>query len=98
MPRCHDRLSKPEPGLPHLYARITKMESVMRPYHPFGILSGLILLGTAALSSTAAIAAEEVQIQTKSVSYVQADLQDEASAGALYHRIQRAARFVCQQP
>jgi UrcA family protein len=74
------------------------MESVMRPYHPFGILSGLIRLSTAALGSTAAVAAEEVTVETKTVSYVQADLQDEASAGALYHRIQRAARLVCEQP
>jgi UrcA family protein len=70
----------------------------MRPDHPFGILSGLILLGTAALGSTAAVAAEQVPVETKSVNYVQADLQNEASAGALYQRIQRAARSVCQQP
>jgi len=70
----------------------------MRTHRPFGILSSLILLGTAALSSTAALAAEQVQVQTKSVNYGQADLQNEATAGALYQRIQRAARSVCEPP
>jgi len=70
----------------------------MRPHYSFGILSGLILLGTASLSSTAAIAAEPDAVVTRSVNYGQADLQDEASAAALYERIQRAARAVCQQP
>ncbi len=70
----------------------------MRPNHPFGILSGLILLGTAALGSTAALAADPPTVVSLSVNYVKADLQDAASAEALYHRIQRAARKVCQQP
>jgi UrcA family protein len=70
----------------------------MRPVHRFGILSGLILLGTAVLSSTAALAADPPTVVSLSVNYVQADLQDATSAEALYHRIQRAARIVCQQP
>jgi UrcA family protein len=69
----------------------------MRPSHSFGTLSGLILLGTAALSSTAALASAPL-VQTQSVHYVQADLADPASAAALYKRIQRAARIVCEQP
>ena len=70
----------------------------MRPNRHFGILSGLILLGTAALSSTTALAADPPTEVSTSVSYVRADLQDPALAEALYHRIQRAARHVCQQP
>jgi UrcA family protein len=70
----------------------------MRPNHPFGILSGLILLGTAALSSTVALAAEPPTVVSLSVKYVRSDLENTASAEALYHRIQRAARRVCQQP
>lgn len=70
----------------------------MRPNHPFGILSGLVLLGTAALCSTAALAADPPETVSLSVNYAPADLQNEASAEALYHRIQRAARQVCQQP
>jgi UrcA family protein len=70
----------------------------MRPNHPFGILSGLILLGTAALSSTVALAADPPTEVSMSVKYVKADLQNPASAEALYHRIQHAARQVCQLP
>jgi UrcA family protein len=70
----------------------------MRSPHSFGILSGLILLGTAALSSTAALAVSPPPVQTHSVSYVPADLADPAAAAALYKRIQRAARLVCEQP
>jgi len=70
----------------------------MRPHHSFGILSGLVVLGAVALSSTAAIAGEPDTVETKSVNYVQADLQDESSAAALYERIQRAARLVCRPP
>jgi UrcA family protein len=70
----------------------------MRPNHPFGILSGLILLGTAALSSTTVLAADPPTVASLSVSYVRADLQNADAAEALYHRIQRAARQVCQQP
>ena len=70
----------------------------MRPPHSFGILSSLILLGTTALSSTAALAASPPTVATRSVNYVQADLNDPASAAALYKRIQRAARLVCEQP
>ena len=69
----------------------------MRVSHSIGILSGLLLLGTAALSSTAALAAAPA-VQTESVNYVQADLADPAAAAALYKRIQRAARSVCEQP
>lgn len=70
----------------------------MRPNRHFGILSGLILLGTAALSSTAALAADPPTVVSLSVNYVKADLENAASAEALYQRIQRAARRVCQQP
>ena len=70
----------------------------MRPNRHFGILSGLILLGTAALSSTVALAADPPTEVSMSVSYVKADLQNPALAEALYLRIQRAARQVCQQP
>jgi UrcA family protein len=70
----------------------------MRPHHLFGILSSLIVLGSTALGSTAAVASEQVPVLTRSVNYVQADLQDELSAASLYQRIQRAARVVCQQP
>ena len=70
----------------------------MRPTRHFGILSGLVLLGTAMLCSTAALAAEQMEPPSLSVKYVQADLQDSNSARALYNRIQRAARIVCQQP
>ncbi len=70
----------------------------MRPDRHFGILSGLILLGTAALSSTSAFAAEPPEVVSLSVNYVRADLDNPASAEALYQRIQRAARRVCQQP
>jgi UrcA family protein len=70
----------------------------MRPNRYFGILSGLILLGTAALSSTVALAADPPTVVSLSINYVRADLENTASAEALYHRIQRAAREVCQQP
>ena len=76
----------------------------MRPHRHFGILSGLVLRSTAALGlaaalgSAAALAAEPTETPSLSVHYVQSDLQDPASARALYQRIQRAARIVCQQP
>jgi UrcA family protein len=82
----------------HEIRQFISKESVMRIHRPFGILSSLLLLGTAALSSAAAVAAEQIPIETKTVNYVQADLQDQASAAALYQRIQRAARSVCQEP
>lgn len=69
----------------------------MRPSHSFGILSGLVVLGTAALSSTAALASSPV-VQTHNVSYIAAELADPAAAAALYKRIQSAARIVCEQP
>ena len=70
----------------------------MRPHHSFGILSGLILLGTAALSTTAAFASEPTEVVSLSVNYVKEDLQNPELAAALYKRIQHAARQVCQQP
>jgi len=70
----------------------------MRPHHSFGILSSLILLGTTALSSTAALAASPPTVATRSVNYVKAGLGDPAAAAELYKRIQRAARIVCEQP
>jgi UrcA family protein len=70
----------------------------MRPHHHFGIASGLILLGTAALTSTVALAAEPPTVVSMSVNYVKEDLQNPALAEDLYKRIQRAARLVCQQP
>ena len=70
----------------------------MRPTLHFRILSGLVLLGTAALSSAAAPATGPTETSSLSVNYVRSDLQDPASAEALYQRIQRAARIVCQQP
>jgi UrcA family protein len=70
----------------------------MRPIRHFGFLSGVVLLSTAALGSTAALATEPTETPSLNVSYVQSDLQDSASAQALYQRIQRAARIVCQQP
>jgi UrcA family protein len=70
----------------------------MRPNRHFGILSGVILLGTAALSSTVALAADPPTVVSLSVKYVKADLENAASAEALYRRIQRAARRVCQEP
>ena len=70
----------------------------MRPNRHFGILSGLILLGTAALSSTVALAADPPTEVSMSVSYVKADLQNPALAEALYLRIQRAARRLHGSP
>ena len=70
----------------------------MRPNRHFGILSGLILLGTAALSSTSTLAGEPTETVSLSVSYVKEDLQNPALEEALYQRIQRAAKRVCQQP
>jgi UrcA family protein len=70
----------------------------MRPTRHFGILSGLVLLSTAALGSTAALATAPTETRSLSVNYVQSDLQDPAAAKTLYRRIQRAARIVCQQP
>ena len=70
----------------------------MRPTRHFGFLSGLALLGTAALGSTAALATAPTETPSLTVNYAQSDLQDSASAEALYQRIQRAARIVCQQP
>jgi UrcA family protein len=70
----------------------------MRPHRHFGFLSGLVLLSTAAFGSAAALATEPSETPSLNVSYVQADLQDSASAEALYHRIQHAARIVCHQP
>ena len=70
----------------------------MRPTRQFGILSGLALLSTAALGSTAALATAAIETPSLTVNYAQSDLQDSASAEALYQRIQRAARIVCQQP
>jgi UrcA family protein len=70
----------------------------MRPIRHFGILSGLVLLGTAAVGSTAALATGPTETPSLTVNYLQSDLQDPAYAEALYHRIQRAARIVCQQP
>jgi UrcA family protein len=70
----------------------------MRPIRHFGFLSGLVVLGTAALSSAAALAAAPIETPSLSVKYAQSDLEDSAAAEALYHRIQRAARIVCQQP
>lgn len=64
----------------------------------FGFLSGLIVLGTAALGSTVALAAEPPTVPAHSVHYVKEDLQNPARAEDLYKRIQRAARLVCQQP
>lgn len=70
----------------------------MRPTRHFEILTGLVLLGTAALGSTAALAIVPTETPSLHVSYAQSDLQDPAYARALYHRIRRAARIVCQQP
>ena len=70
----------------------------MRPHRHFGLLSSLILPGTAALGSAAALASVPTETQSLRVEYVQADLENSASAQALYQRIQRAARIVCQQP
>lgn len=70
----------------------------MRPTRHLGFLTGLALLSTAALGSTAALATAPTETQSLHVNYVQSDLQDSASAEALYQRIQRAARIVCQQP
>lgn len=61
-----------------------------------GTSTGLVLLCTAAVMATAAIAKETVT--SVSVSYVATDLANPAGAEALYRRIQRAARLVCQQP
>jgi UrcA family protein len=69
----------------------------MRPTRHFGFLSGLVLLGTATLASTAALAADPDQPPSLRVNYMQSDLQDSASAEALYNRIKRAARIVCRQ-
>ena len=76
----------------------------MRPTHRFGILNGLVLVSTAALisaaalGSTAALATDPTTPPSLRVNYVQADLQDATAAEALYQRIQRAARIVCEQP
>jgi len=70
----------------------------MRPHHSFGILSSLILLGTAALSPAAVLAAAPPTVKTRSVNYTQSDLSDPAATAELYRRIQRAARIVCEQP
>jgi len=69
----------------------------MRPNRLSGILSGVTLLGMAALSSTVALA-DSPAVETRTVNYVQADLSDPASTQALYRRIQRAAQIVCEQP
>jgi UrcA family protein len=61
-----------------------------------GTSTGLVLLCTAAVMATAAIANETVT--SIGVSYVATDLANPAGAKALYRRIQRAARLVCQQP
>ena len=65
----------------------------MRAYHRFGILSGLMLLSTASLAETPVDT-----VRSLNVEYVQADLADPAAAKALYGRIQRAARMVCDAP
>jgi UrcA family protein len=76
----------------------------MRPTHHFGfrssrLLSTAALVSAAALGSTAALATEPTETPPSlTVNYVQSDLQDSATAQALYQRIQRAARIVCQQP
>jgi UrcA family protein len=70
----------------------------MRPTRHFGFLSGLAVLGTAALASAAALAAAPIEMPSLRVEYAQSDLQDSAAAEALYRRIQHAARIVCQQP
>lgn len=69
----------------------------MRTERRIGILSGLILLGTAALSSTAALA-DDPSVLSLSVRYVQSDLQNPAAAEKLYKRIEHAARIVCREP
>ena len=58
----------------------------MRPTRHFGFLSGLALLGTAALGSTAALATAPTETPSLTVNYAQSDLQDSASAEALYQR------------
>jgi UrcA family protein len=70
----------------------------MRPTRHSGFPGGLALLSIAALGSTAALATAPTETPSLTVNYVQSDLQDSASAEALYQRIQRAARIVCQQP
>jgi UrcA family protein len=76
----------------------------MRPTRHFGILSAVALRGTAALvsaaalGSTAALAHEPTDPPSLHVHYAQSDLQDSASAEALYRRIKHAARIVCEQP
>lgn len=62
------------------------------------LVSGLLLLGSTALSSTAVLADEPSRLHSLQVNYVRAHLSDPASAQVLYERIQRAARQVCQQP
>ena len=66
----------------------------MRPYHRFGILSGLMLLSTATFADETAVDS----VRSLNVEYVQADLADPAAAKVLYKRIQRAARMVCDGP
>jgi UrcA family protein len=61
-----------------------------------GTLTGLILLGTAALTTTGVFAS--TPRNSLSVSYVKADLSQPASAESLYKRIQFAARSVCHEP
>ena len=55
----------------------------MRPTRHFGFLSGLVLLSTAALGSTAALATVPDETLSLRVNYVRSDLQDPASAQAL---------------
>jgi UrcA family protein len=59
-------------------------------------LTGLILLGAGALSTTGALAS--APDNSLGVSYVKADLSQPASAESLYKRIQFAARTVCHEP
>ena len=61
-----------------------------------GTLTGLAVLGMAALT-TGAVAAPDVQ-DSVNVSYVPAALVQPEAAQALYLRIQRAARSVCHEP
>lgn len=59
--------------------------------------AGLALFCTAALGTTGAVAAPEVE-HSIHVRYVAADLGSQDAATALYARIKRAARVVCDQP
>jgi UrcA family protein len=74
-----------------------KRRVVMRPKNRTHALTGLALLCTAAVTATGAVAGETLESSVR-VSYVAADLTRPESAEALYRRIRRAAKMVCDEP